>query len=39
MNIKRHQIGIFAADRAVMAFEGKTFSVSYENCKTWQDWS
>ena len=33
LNIKRHQIGIFAADRAVMAFEGKTFSVSYENCK------
>ena len=33
LNIKRHQIGIFAADRAVMAFQGKTYSVSYENCK------
>ena len=32
LNIKRHQIGIFAADRAVMAYQGKTFSVSYENC-------
>jgi hypothetical protein len=29
--IKRHQIGIFAADRAVMAFQGKTYSISYEN--------
>ena len=33
LNIKRHQIGIFAADRAVMAFQGKTHSVNYENCK------
>jgi len=33
LKIKRHQIGIFAADRAVMAFQGKTYSVSYENCR------
>ena len=33
LKIKRHQIGIFAADRAVMAYQGKTYSVSYENCK------
>jgi hypothetical protein len=33
LGIKRHQIGIFAADRAVMAFQGETYSVSYENCK------
>ena len=33
LNIKRHQIGIFAADRAVMAYQGQTYSVSFENCK------
>ena len=32
LNIKRHQIGIFAADRAVMAYQGQTYSVSFENC-------
>ena len=29
--IKRHNIGIFPADRAVMAFNGRSYSVSYEN--------
>lgn len=33
LKIKRHQIGIFAADRAVMAYQGQTYSVSFENCK------
>ena len=33
LKIKRHQIGIFAADRAVMAYQGETYSVSFENCK------
>ena len=33
LGIKRHQIGIFAADRAVMAFQGDTYSVSFENYK------
>jgi hypothetical protein len=32
LKIKRHQIGIFAADRAVMAYQGETYSVSFENC-------
>ena len=31
LGIKRHDIGIFAADRAVMAFRGRLYSVSYEN--------
>jgi hypothetical protein len=29
--IKRHDIGIFPADRAVMAFQGKLYSISFEN--------
>ena len=33
LGIKRHQIGIFAADRAVMAYRGDTYSISFENCK------
>lgn len=32
-NIKRHQIGIFTADRAVMVYQGKEYSVNYENYK------
>jgi hypothetical protein len=32
-NLKRHQIGIFAADRAVMAFAGQLYSISFENYK------
>jgi len=31
--LKRHLIGIFAADRAVMAFQGELSSVSFENYK------
>jgi hypothetical protein len=31
LGIKRHEIGIFPADRAVMAYQGKTYSVGYEN--------
>jgi hypothetical protein len=31
--IKRHDIGIFPADRAVMAFNGRSYSVSFENYK------
>ena len=31
--IKRHNIGIFPADRAVMAFNGRSYSVSFENYK------
>jgi hypothetical protein len=33
LGIKRHGIGIFAADRAVMAYQGETYSVSFENYK------
>ena len=33
MGIKRHEVGIFAADRAVMAFQRKLYSVSFENYK------
>ena len=33
MGIKRHDIGIFPADRAVMAYQGETYSVSFENYK------
>jgi hypothetical protein len=29
--IKRHDIGIFPADRAVMAFQGRLYSISFEN--------
>ncbi|HJR84195.1 MAG TPA: hypothetical protein VJ772_02380 [Nitrososphaeraceae archaeon] len=32
-SVKRHEVGIFAADRAVMAFQGKLHSVSFENYK------
>ena len=31
LGIKRHDIGIFAADRAVLAFRGQLYSVSFEN--------
>jgi hypothetical protein len=31
--IKRHEIGIFAADRAVMAYRGELYSISFENFK------
>lgn len=31
LGIKRHEIGIFPADRAVMVYQGKTYSVGYEN--------
>jgi hypothetical protein len=33
LGIKRHDIGIFPADRAVMAFQGRLYSVSFENYK------
>jgi hypothetical protein len=33
LGIKRHQIGIFAADRAVLYFEGREYSVKFENYK------
>jgi hypothetical protein len=31
LGIKRHEIGIFAADRAQMAFDGEIYNVNYEN--------
>lgn len=31
LGIKRHEVGIFAADRAVMAFQGQEYSVNFEN--------
>jgi len=31
LQVKRHEIGIFAADKAVMAFKGQLYSVSFEN--------
>jgi hypothetical protein len=31
LNVKRHQIGIFAADRAQFAFRGKTHNVNLES--------
>jgi hypothetical protein len=31
LGIKRHDIGIFAADRAVLAYRGQLYSVSFEN--------
>jgi hypothetical protein len=33
LGIKRHEIGIYAADRAVVAYRGKTYGVSFENYK------
>lgn len=33
IGVKRHEVGIFAADRAVMAFQGELYSVSFENYK------
>jgi len=33
LGIKRHEIGIFPADRAVMAYQGETYSIGYENYK------
>jgi hypothetical protein len=33
LGIKRHEIGIYAADRAVMAYRGKTYPISFENYK------
>ena len=32
--VKRHQIGIFPEDRAVMAYKGGYYSVGFENLKT-----
>jgi hypothetical protein len=34
LGIKRHEIGIFPADRAVLAFQGELYSVSFENYKS-----
>jgi hypothetical protein len=34
LDVKRHEIGIFAADRAQMAFNGKIYNVNYENFET-----
>jgi hypothetical protein len=31
LGIKRHDAGIFPADRAVMAFQGKLYSISYDS--------
>ncbi|MGA9942791.1 MAG: hypothetical protein WBP88_12420 [Nitrososphaeraceae archaeon] len=31
LGIKRHDIGIFAADRAVLYFQGREYSVNFEN--------
>jgi hypothetical protein len=31
--VKRHQIGIFPEDRAVMAYNGRYYSVGFENLK------
>jgi hypothetical protein len=31
LGIKRHEIGIFPADRAILAFKGKFYSVGYED--------
>jgi hypothetical protein len=33
LGIKRHEIGIFAADRAVVAYGGQLYSISFENYK------
>ena len=33
LGIKRHEAGIFPADRAVMAFQGQLYSVSFYNIK------
>jgi hypothetical protein len=32
--VKRHQIGIYPEDRAVMAFEGKVYAASFDNLRT-----
>jgi hypothetical protein len=34
LGVKRHEIGIFAADRAQMAFNGRTYNVTYETFKS-----
>jgi hypothetical protein len=31
LGVKRHEIGIFAADRAQMAFDGEIYNINYEN--------
>src|ERR1041385_5654690 len=33
LGIKRHEAGIFPADRAVMAYNGQSYSVNYDNIK------
>lgn len=33
-HVKRHQIGIFPEDRAVMAFNGRVYSVGFDNLQT-----
>ena len=33
-HVKRHKIGIFPEDRAVMAFNGRYYSVGFENLKS-----
>ena len=33
LGIKRHEAGIFPADRAIMAFQGQSYSVNYDNIK------
>jgi hypothetical protein len=32
--VKRHQIGIYPAERAIMAFNGQYFAVGYDNLRT-----
>lgn len=34
LGIKRHQAGIFPADRAIMAFQGRSYSINFDNIVT-----
>ena len=38
IGIKRHQAGIFPADRAVMAFKGQLYSVGFKNIEQLSRW-
>ena len=38
MGIKRHEAGIFPAERAVMAFNGELYHVGFDNIQTLKHW-
>ena len=38
LGVKRHHIGIFPSDRAVLAFQGELYSVSFKNYRQLAEW-